>query len=169
LCCVSQLEQFHFIATLTFGFILPWNMTKTFWNTPAEMELSKSMFMYQNMWMWLRSWPSLGEIQVQLNCSIRTRTDPFLLKYAGSGRLNTWTSTSINDQFLLCFSLIKLVISFKSIYLWLKSSFFEMSHTEVCTYCFADKHSSLQFISREIHSQVWRYAQDHDETHWKKS
>lgn len=134
-----QLEQFHFTATLTFGFILPWNMTKTFWNTPAEMELSKSMFMYQNMWMWLKSWPSMGEVQVQLNCSVWTRTDALLLKYAGSGRLSTWTFTSLNDQFLLSFSFIKLVMSLKSIYLWLKSSFFEMSHTEVCIHYFTHK------------------------------
>lgn len=136
---MSQLEQFHFTATLTFGFVLPWNMTKTSWNTPAEMELSKSMFIHQNMWMWLKSWPSMGEVQVQLNFSIWTRTDALLLKYAGLGRLSTWTSTPLNDQFLLSFSFIKLVTSLKSIYLWLKSSFFEMSHTEVCTRCFTDK------------------------------
>jgi len=46
---VSQLDQVHFIATLVFVFIPPWNVAKTFWNTAAERELSKSVFVYQNM------------------------------------------------------------------------------------------------------------------------
>lgn len=128
---MSQLEQFHSIETITFVFIPPWNKTKTFWNTSTEMELSKSMFMYQNMWMWLGNWPGTGKIQLQLHCSMWTKTDFLLLEHVESGRLRILPIVPLIMS--LFFSFIKLAIFFfflQIIFSWEKSSFFEMPYSK---------------------------------------